>query len=219
MKIHIINLDHRIDRKKKMLEELNKHQITDFEFVSAVNGKELAVDQMIQDGLIKIGDRRLRDGEYGCYLSHINVLQSILTSDCELHLVLEDDIYFDKHFTTKFRRLLNQLQKLNWDIFYVGLNNHMPNGKDGEQIRPGIYCPKYSVWGTHAYLIKKPTVEKLANCWFPIVLPWDIHLMTSNIRRLALTNPIVKVLDYNDSDTLEVRALANLNNHVHESAF
>jgi len=71
--VHIINLEHRTDRKTRITEELIQQGIFDFRFVTAVNDKDLKIDQMIEEGLIQIKDRRLRDGEYGCYMSHLHL--------------------------------------------------------------------------------------------------------------------------------------------------
>lgn len=196
MNIHIINLLRRADRKAKLIEELKKHNITDYVFVDAVDGKNIDVEKMSSDGC-----KPLKSGEYGCYLSHLNIYKSILDSSEELHLILEDDIYFADNFKNRLRKKLSKISHIDWDIFYVGIND-LQQGRHGEFVSriEGIYCPDNILWGTHGYLIKRQSVLKIMDLLTPIKLPIDHQLMLLDIKRLTLINPIVKT--YNrDSDT------------------
>lgn len=214
--IHIINLEHRQDRKSKMLIQLSEHHIDDFMFWKGVKGKDLNIDQMICDGTIKPKDRILRHGEYGCYLSHLNVMNWILLSNEEFHIVLEDDVCLCRNFMKRFNFLMGCLQKLDWDIFYLGMHNTRPEQKLGVRFGHGIYEPTVKSWGTHAYLIKKHTVKKIIDRMLPIVLPWDVALMDmKDFKRLGLISPIVHISDFSDSDTLYDLSLTDLNNNIH----
>jgi glycosyl transferase, family 25 len=196
MQIHIINLARREDRRIKLIEELERHNITDYVFVDAVDGNTIDVNEMLS-----YGHSPLKKGEYGCYLSHLNIYKSILESSEDLHLILEDDIYFVKNFKNKLRKKLAKIEHVNWDIFYLGINDLQQKikGKFISSIE-GIYCPEKILWGTHAYLIKKDTVSKIMDSLTPIQLPIDHTLMLLDINRLTLVQTIVKT--YNrDSDT------------------
>lgn len=196
MDIHIINLARRLDRKTRLIEELKRHEITDYNFIDAIDGKTIDIEKMISEG-----HDLLKSGEYGCYLSHLNIYKSILSSSEELHLILEDDIYFSDNFKSRLRKKLHKIEHIDWDIFYVGIND-LQQKKCGKFVNSieGIYCPDNILWGTHGYVIKKESVLKIMDLLTPIKLPIDHCLMLLDIKRLTLVNPLVKT--YNkDSDT------------------
>ncbi len=207
--IYVINLPNRTDRKTKILQEFTKHNITDYTITTAIHGNTLDVEQMEKDNLISFSHRRLKKGEYGCYLSHLNIYKKILESPEELHLVLEDDVYFVDRFNNKLKELLEKVSDVEWDIFYIGRNCHKSASKCKEGIyignkRDGIYYPEHPFFGTHAYIIKKSTLLRIIDNLVPIILPIDLFLMTLlDIKKLTLVNRIVKV-ERIDSDTQSI---------------
>ncbi len=208
MQIHVINLPHRSDRKEVLLAEFAKHDITGYTFANAVSGSLLDIDFMEKDGLVSFSHRRLTRGEYGCYMSHLGVLTTILESSDDLHLILEDDVYFVDDFNFKLKEILTKVQNVDWDIFYLGINckyNKCKRGKFVGKRSDGIYFPKYPIWGTHAYLIKKTAVQKIYHKLMPIILPIDVRLMyLPELNKLTLIDTIIKAY-FNDSDTQGIR--------------
>lgn len=204
--VHVINLPHRTDRKEKIIQELKTHNITNYTFVDAIHGDTLNVDQMLEDKLVDFKHRRLKKGEYGCYLSHLKVYKSILESSDELHLIIEDDAHFVKHFKDRFNRILKKVESSEWDVFYLGVNCDSENYKQGKVLNKtlGLYYPDNPVWGTHGYLIKKETIKKIENILSPITLPIDVFLMSIDIKRLTLFNTIIKTSRL-DSDTQSIK--------------
>lgn len=196
--IHIINLPHRPDRRASILAELNKHNITNYDFVEAIPGSGLNLDTISIDK----NYRPLRPNEIGCYLSHVKVYEKILLSDQEIHLILEDDVYFINNFKNKLFQILDRVKLVEWDVFYIGINCYWPECKKGKYVyRPlGIYYPDNIAYGTHAYLIKKSTINKIYDSLFPIRWAIDVLLTALDLKRLSLINTIAKV-DNIDSDT------------------
>lgn len=82
-KIYYINLDHRVDRKEQILEEMKRMDIPEsrIERISAVNTKEFGI--------------------LGCGLSHKKTLERFMESDEQIAIILEDDFQFvqDKQYT------------------------------------------------------------------------------------------------------------------------
>lgn len=110
-------------------------------------------------------------------------------------LVLEDDVFFVDGFNIKLNMIMKRIKNVNWDIFYLGINCYTDCCKEGEYVGNkihGIYCPKHIVAGTHGYLIKKQSIKKIMDCFLPINKAVDIFLMNINIKRLTLTNTIIK---------------------------
>ena len=192
--IHVINLECRPLRKIKMLKEFRKHNTTDFTFHTAIHGHTLDIDKMIESGEFSLKHKRLKAGEYGCYLSHLNVLKSVLESPEELHLILEDDVFFVPNFKNKLKLLLSRVENIDWDVLYIGINKHENNCDEGEYLLDksfGIYYPKHPMWGTHAYIVRKESFKKIVPLLEPVMLPIDVMLMYMDIKRLTLTNMLV----------------------------
>lgn len=203
--IHVINLPHRTDRKAKIIEELARVKLTNYTFTEAIHGSTLDVEAMEKAGEISFKCRKLKRGEYGCYLSHLDVYKKIITSNEEMHLILEDDVFFVPSFKVKANTLLSKVAKIEWDILYLGVNNWNETHHQGTFVQEGIYCPANPIWGTHAYVIKKSTLERIIDLLMPIILPIDVKLMEmTEIKKLVLTNNIVR--NHNsESDTQSIK--------------
>jgi GR25 family glycosyltransferase involved in LPS biosynthesis len=91
MKIYVINLSHRLDRKQFMLDQFKKYSITDYEFVEAVNGSTLDISLTGYDDLrAKNIFRAMSNREIACALSHVLVYKKIISSG-QRGIILEDD--------------------------------------------------------------------------------------------------------------------------------
>lgn len=192
--IYIINLKKNTERKKYLIEELKKHEIKNYTFIEAVNGYDLDLNELKLKKIIS-EECKLKRGEIGCSLSHYKIYEEILKNNAEISLVLEDDVFFVDGFNIKFNMIMKRIKNINWDIFYLGINCYTDCCKEGEYIGSkihGIYCPKHVVAGTHGYLIKKQSIKKIMDCFLPINKAVDIFLMNIDIKRLTLTNTIVK---------------------------
>lgn len=65
--IHVINLEHRTDRKEKLLKEFKKHNITNFNFTKAIHGNSLDLNEMEHNKEISPAIRKMTRGEIGIY--------------------------------------------------------------------------------------------------------------------------------------------------------
>jgi len=199
--IHVINLARRVDRKLNVIKELEKQGLTNYTFHTAIDGTTLDANKLHITKIADLNIVKLLRGQYGCYLSHLNIYNEILISSHETHLILEDDVYFTDNFIERANYIL--AKNLVWDIFYLGINqfdNMAYRGKYFGPIEDGIYCPKYPIWGTHGYLIKKQTIKTTTD-FLPILFPIDKKLMYSNINRLTLKNTIIKTRnEYSDTN-------------------
>lgn len=204
MPIYVINLPNRTDRKARVRNELVRTRLTNYKFVDAIHGNTLDVDAMKENGMIDFTCQQLKRGEYGCYLSHLHILQTILTSNQELHMILEDDVYFVRDFKTKLTKTLSAVKYIEWDILYIGINQFTQEDKQGIYVKEGIYYPLNSLWGTHAYIVKRSAVRRIINLLTPIILPIDVTLMTLSLKKLVLLDPIVKTV-FSNSDTQTIK--------------
>ena len=203
--IYIVNLKRRDDRQIKLTKELAEHNIDNYQFTEAVDGKDLNLPEMAEKNLISFERTNLKSGEVGCYLSHYNILKSILNSSNELNLILEDDVWFVPNFRNRLNRALRLAKNAEWDMFFIGIHYHdgdFPRGNFIGHKGDGIFYPDNLIYGTHAYLIKKSSVQKIIDLMFPVKYPVDAFYSFANVKKLALANVIVKTVDNSDSDTV-----------------
>ena len=180
--IHVINLD----RDKDKLERFQKHiseQLPKHMHVirwKAIYGKELDIKDMTKNGIGKtnyvvgkgVYEDQFKDlrnlGAIGCYLSHRSLIKHLSTMDLPshaAHLILEDDVTISPDlFSGKI--LWNDIRKTipsDWDIVYIGMTSPI-----GKQVRPGIQRLQTDYkdignWGTHAYLVRHGSLNKIAH--------------------------------------------------------
>lgn len=136
------------------------------DYIYAVNGHELDIDEMKKDGIININNKMTK-GEIGCYLSHIHMLKKALESKKQV-LILEDDANIEVDTFQKIKALKDIPE--DWDILSIGYNYF-------EEFSINSFNKIKYLHGTHAYLVnnKNITIEKI-NSLLPIDKPYDISL-------------------------------------------
>jgi len=126
--IILLNLKRRKEKLEKTKKELDKlpNKVLVWE---AVDGNNLPEQQvLIQSGILHQNFREnewvaQRRGSIGNYLSFIEIYSHIQNSNCELTLIVEDDIILTENFNKKLEKVLDTVQSLDWDLLYLGLSN------------------------------------------------------------------------------------------------
>lgn len=94
MKFYVINLKRRSDRKKSILEQFKKYNITNYEIVEAIDGEKLTdnyINPLLnKDQILKIHHKQMSKGEVGCFLTHLKIFKKILKYGSR-SIILEDD--------------------------------------------------------------------------------------------------------------------------------
>jgi glycosyl transferase family 25 len=105
---YYINLDHRIDRKEHVTQQLETMGITANRF-NAI---------------------KMEDGAIGCSLSHLKILQTALDNKFDHVLILEDDITFldPELFKSQFQKFMEKYEN-KWDVLLFAGNNMPPYEK------------------------------------------------------------------------------------------
>jgi hypothetical protein len=172
MDFYVISMKNpeRMENIERQLEKL-KQQGTPIhlEFVDAVVGKELDLNQLIKDEVLSPNhtgngelDSNFRRGEIGCYMSHLKIYQQIQEKNKSGYsIIFEDD------FDISSERLIEDIekiikkarnQKIDFDILFLGTvtENH------GEPIFENIHrIDKNSIlYGTHALLLKNENIPR-----------------------------------------------------------
>lgn len=152
-----INLEKDTLRQEAMQKQLRKLKLPAKRFV-AINGKEL-----------KKLPKRLTKGEYGCWLSHYNVIKNSINLPTHLH-IMEDDVVI----SDKLIPILQQLDKftLDWDIIYTDavmfplhvktfqILEHERRKAKANEIKL-INAKKLSFTGASSYIINKKSIPKI----------------------------------------------------------
>jgi GR25 family glycosyltransferase involved in LPS biosynthesis len=119
LSIRVLNLERRVDRRAQFLAWNEETPGLRFEFVSAVDGHALNIDQVRQEGLIT-GEIGFNTGQIACALSHRNVLLTAQRQDRPF-FVCEDDAIFRHDFVTQWQIAHAQLP-VDWDFMLFGYN-------------------------------------------------------------------------------------------------
>jgi len=111
-KIFVINLNEATERWRIFLQELKNIGVSEEEVsrFEAIDGRSIP-----QKGTLK-------NGELGCHLSHLKVLETAQRENHERILIFEDDVEFDKNFVKLFPKYMKELPG-EWDLLYFGGNH------------------------------------------------------------------------------------------------
>lgn len=169
MKIYVINLKHRSEKLKIFFENLpdciDRKNIDVFE---AIDGNQYSIPKWF--GSIQ----RCTHGRYGCYMSHLKILENIT----ETTLIFEDDVIFKDNFCEKFIKAQNYCNSIDYDIFYLGGGNMMKPTKIHDDLYRCVRTQR-----THAYIIKdKSAANKIIkyisdpNIWKKYLHTFNYHI-------------------------------------------
>ena len=118
--IYCINLDRRLDRWQKMDEQFKKLNMK-VERLSAIDGKST------------FNESSYRSGVYGCFASHVNVLEDAVRRNFRSVIVIEDDAVLHPNFQDIVEKSLTFLPN-EWKLCYLGGSNIKPPKKLHENI-------------------------------------------------------------------------------------
>ena len=166
-KVYVINMDKDKERMY-ILDKKMKELGIKYQRITGVDGKKVYP---------KYKDKtKLRPGQIGCLLSHLNILNDAIKNKYDNILVLEDDILFHRNFHNEFKKKYNKLMKneKNYDLIYLGCHQSL-NG-DGYWSRIKMkeeYYENNTTDGTFAMLINKNIFQDIINFVENLELPID----------------------------------------------
>jgi glycosyl transferase family 25 len=135
--IFYINLEHRVDRKEHVINELSKIGLSGNRF-NAI---------------------KMKNGAIGCSMSHLKILQEAQKNGLEHVLILEDDITFlePDTFKTQLNRFLESKGN-DWDVILFAGNNMPPYDRIDDTCIKVSRCQT-----TTGYLVNGHYIGVLAN--------------------------------------------------------
>lgn len=151
--VQIINMASRLDRRKETLIEFARYRLPiSTEQVSFFE----AFTPSTPAGFPNNGAR-------GCFLSHLAILKNAESVRARNVLILEDDVAFSKHIIELGNLAMNQLNKVDWDIAYLG---HMRGNDESE---PHWKKVDGEMLQSHFYAVNGKTLNKMIRCFETIL--------------------------------------------------
>ena len=177
MKVFVVHYSKLVDRKKHILQQFEKHNITDYEFVEIDREK-------LDKQNIEVFQENYSNILIAISLSHFYAYKEI-SEKYESALILEDDVVLSENFTANLNLYISQLPE-DYDMLFIGdgCNLHIEQSK----IIPNqfIYekCIYPTSWGgdgatrcSDSYVVSKKCAKKLCeyikNLSYKINLPSD----------------------------------------------
>jgi len=200
--IKIVNLKRRQDRKEEMIKKLNDANITSYDFIEAVDGKELKPTLEIKKQF-EGNNFRYRRGVIGCSLSHMKIF-NMLANDKEndYYVILEDDITFVEGFKQKLDYMFNYAEKNNLDYLFIGEERIKEQWND---CAVTFNKSTRNTYGSFGYVISKNACNKFLQYYSenPIYCAIDDHRLYKNIGiQMYLPDKyIVKSIAYQKGNT------------------
>jgi hypothetical protein len=138
--VYCVNLYRRPDRWQRFIDGLPKDWPWPIPIrVSAVDGQRVKPPKWWSQG----------GPAWGCYRTHLNILEDVLNRNVHSVLFLEDDAVFRKDFVAKLAAKINTLPA-DAGMIYLGGQNLKVNEYPPEKITEHWYRP-YNINRTHAY--------------------------------------------------------------------
>lgn len=208
--VYLINLDRCQDRLYSAHRELMNAKIPYMRF-SAIDGRELNIEQLINDGLIIKecqNDANERKGSIGCYLSHVKIwqlIQSMSDNECDIGLIFEDDCIIHPNLIKKLGNILQSVPK-DWDLLYLGSNKQVGQSvKGGMFIKPRVGNFKGQNAGMWGYMINKKHIQRWMSVMLPIRYVTKDPWIRSNFDKIRAYFLVKKLVFQNDKQFSSIR--------------
>ena len=163
-RVAVVSLASRPNRWREFLENLP----SDWPFqpplrFSAVDGSQCDVPAWWNGG----------KGAWGCYQSHLQIIEDCLAQHVESILILEDDATFLDGFGDKVRKFLAHLPD-DWEFIYLGGQHiHMHDGVP-QKLNEWVYRP-FNVNRTHAYGLRGRRMLERVAAHLKDTSNWGVH--------------------------------------------
>lgn len=153
-KSYCINLDRDIESWARAKRQFDFHKL-DVERFSAIDGNTLDLPELCPRTGTKVV---LSKGGYGCFLSHLKIIENEISKDTEYIMIFEDDVELCDDFAERLQYL--ESCEVIFDMFYFGgAFNHYTNFF-GDTPHNHIY-QFMGAAGTYAYIISRSIFDHI----------------------------------------------------------
>jgi GR25 family glycosyltransferase involved in LPS biosynthesis len=173
MKIFVAHYSPLKERKEHLLQQFEKQNIQDFEFIEKYNREDLdfcTIDFVGQTSLHDLFDPKLKLSKLSLVLKHFYIYKEIAEKYDEA-LILEDDVILQDGFLQNLELYKTQLPE-DYDMLFIGdgCKLHIPK----ERLVPDIFIYEKNVnptsWGgqgcsrcSDSYLVSKKCAKQLCD--------------------------------------------------------
>ena len=158
-KIKVINLKRREDRKNNVIEIFKNANISNYEFIEAIDGNSLEITNELID-LFKGNDFGNRKGVIGCALTHYKLWKELIESGDEYYFIMEDDFTLSSDFNNK----LMSTNYSKYEVLFYGYHMFSNVRENMELVNQFIIerlpMSQY-VGGTFSYSINRTGAKKM----------------------------------------------------------
>ena len=175
--IYCIHLEHRTDREDMIKETCKNHNIN-ITFINAIEPE----DKIVSDKLnIKYNTNNSKDKitdcmrkEYACVLSHLKAIQTVITNNDDLAIIIEDDAQFISNFKYMIQELLSIWKRDEYPIVhlspfisnYDGMDETSFQDCDCEDCMDNLNRLEFlttnnDTWSAAGYLVAREGAEKV----------------------------------------------------------
>lgn len=182
MKVFILHYSKLVDRKKHILDQLNKLDILDYEFIEKYDKDEITSKES------SIFDINYKKSTMSLCLKHFYVFKEI-AEKYDSALIFEDDVILSHNFTDMFNKYIAQLPQ-DYDMLFIGdgCYLHIENNR----IIPNQYIyEKSSTRCADSYIVSKKCALKI--CKYIQHLNYKIFLPADHFLNLAIIENNLKV--------------------------
>ena len=157
MKIFVLHYSKLVDRKKFIIDQFKKQNITDYEFIEQHNKEDLVNKQHFKE---------LSDSKISLIMKHFHVYRQATHHD--IVLIFEDDVILADNFNETLQRYMTQLPK-DFDMLFIGdgCNLHIPSVPNKHIYKKDLYP---TTWGgngasrcSDSYIISNNCAVKLCS--------------------------------------------------------
>ena len=176
--IYVINLDRSTERWNALSGQAEALQF-DLIRVAGVDGREVPADQRVacdERAFQRNNGRTMLPGEYGCYRSHLKVLEAFLETDKAACIIVEDDIILSADLIARAEAAIAAVPGA--DV--IKLFNHRIVGfrpvaasAVGDEIGRATHGPQGSA---ACYVVTRLGALKLLKAIGTMRFPWDVEL-------------------------------------------
>ena len=163
VKIKIINLEKRVDRKDSIVQRFTDAKIETREIYKAVDGKKI-VPSIELKKLFEENDFQYRTGVLGAALTHMKLWKELIDEPetCGFYVIFEDDIELAPQFKEKLMYCIHEFLEKSMDRLYLGANSVRTINQEITNLRcrkvEGEMCD-----GNYGYIISKSAAQKMVN--------------------------------------------------------
>jgi len=147
-RIYVINLERRVDRWNTFKKQIPRNwPFQALERVAAIDGKKVPSPDWWTTG----------NPAWGCYRTHLRLLETCMNSGVNSVLLLEDDAKFVPDFTSEVKKFIQHLPD-NWGMLYLGGQHLHFTQHPPLKVNDEVFVP-YNVNRTHAMALRGNTIK------------------------------------------------------------